>query len=70
MRLQFSALLTALIAAPLLGVWASTPALYGSGDRGRVPKGFVTTKGTKFRLDNNDFVSIGWYLSVFLLNLV
>lgn len=59
MRLQFSALLTALIAAPLLGVWASTPALYGSGDRGRVPKGFVTTKGTKFRLDNNDFAFVG-----------
>lgn len=31
----------------------------GSGDRGNVPKGFLTRKGTKFRLDNKDFAFVG-----------
>ncbi|KAG8802252.1 hypothetical protein FRC16_010066 [Serendipita sp. 398] len=53
MRLSLFSLGAALLPSLALG------AEWGSGDRGKVPPGFLTTKGTNFRLDNKNFAFVG-----------
>ena len=61
MRVTFCSLFALLLSAPLQVVLGDGDAQIdsnsGSGDRGKVPKGFVTRKGTNFSLDNKNFVS-------------
>ncbi|PVF99913.1 glycoside hydrolase [Serendipita vermifera] len=60
MKLAFTSILLACLQfSGLVAAGVTIDSNSGTGDRGRVPRGFVTTKGTKFRLDNKDFAFVG-----------
>jgi hypothetical protein len=67
MKLAFGSILLACLQFSLVTAGVTIDSNSGTGDRGKVPHGFVTTKGTKFRLDNKDFVCVHGLYPSFLI---